>query len=108
VPFAGAGERSSHPARSTPGTAIAVLVIRWQRRRTTDPTGTPATPGGTSMALPSLLPLWIDIARTMLPDGRGVANARAAVERDRASARQRAEAEAALDRAARRLAAKAS
>jgi hypothetical protein len=40
----------------------------------------------------------------MLPEGRAVANARAAVERDRAAARQRADAEAFLDRAARRLA----
>jgi hypothetical protein len=48
--------------------------------------------------------LWTDIARTMLPEGRAVANARAAVERDRAAARQRADAEAFLDRAARRLA----
>jgi hypothetical protein len=56
------------------------------------------------MALPFLTPLWIDIGRTMLPESRGVANARAAVERDRRAARQRAEAEAALDRAAGRLA----
>jgi hypothetical protein len=55
------------------------------------------------MALPFLTPLWIDIGRTMLPESRGVANARAAVERDRLAARQRAEAEAALDRAARTL-----
>jgi hypothetical protein len=57
------------------------------------------------MALPFLPPLWTGIARTMLPEGRAVANARAAVERDREAARQRAEAEAELTRAARRLAA---
>ena len=38
--------------------------------------------------VPSFLPLlWTSIARTMLPDGRAVANARAAVERDRLAAR---------------------
>jgi hypothetical protein len=52
----------------------------------------------------TLIQLWTDIARTMLPEGRAVANARAAVERDRAAARPRADAEAFLDRAARRLA----
>jgi hypothetical protein len=49
--------------------------------------------------------LWIEIARTMLPESRALANARAAVALDLAAARQRAEAEAALDRAARRRAA---
>jgi hypothetical protein len=48
--------------------------------------------------------LWIEIARTMLPEGRAVGNARAAVERDRRAALERAAAEAALSRAARRLA----
>ena len=47
--------------------------------------------------VPLFLPqLWISIARTMLPDGRAVANARAAVERDRLAARARVDAEAAL------------
>ena len=59
--------------------------------------------------VPLFLPqLWISIARTMLPDGRAVANARAAVERDRLAARARVDAEAALSRAAERLAARAS
>jgi hypothetical protein len=44
----------------------------------------------------------------MLPDGRALTNARAAVERDRLAARQRADAEVALTRAARQLAARAS
>jgi hypothetical protein len=52
--------------------------------------------------------LWTAIARTMLPDGRAVANARAAVERDRRAARERVDAETALTRAADRLAARAS
>jgi hypothetical protein len=52
--------------------------------------------------------LWTAIARTMLPDGRAVANARAAVERDRHAALERVDAEAALTRAADRLAARAS
>jgi hypothetical protein len=60
------------------------------------------------MALPYPTRLWTDIARTMLPEGRGVANARAAVERDRAAALERRQAEAALDQAARRLAVEAA
>lgn len=56
------------------------------------------------MALPFQTRLWIDIARTMLPESRAMANARIAVERDRVASRQRALAEAALDRAARRSA----
>jgi len=52
--------------------------------------------------------LWTSIARTMLPDGRALSNARAAVERDRLAARQRVDAEAALTRAAERLAVRAS
>jgi hypothetical protein len=56
------------------------------------------------MALPFQTRLWIDIARTMLPESRAMANARTAVERDRVASRQRALAEAALDRAARRSA----
>jgi hypothetical protein len=60
------------------------------------------------MTLPFLSPLWTGIARTMLPEARSLANARAAVDRDRAAARQRAEAEAALTRAAHRLARRAA
>ena len=60
------------------------------------------------MALLFLPRLWTDIALTMLPDGRAVTNARIAVERDRRAARERADAEAALDLAARRLAVKAA
>jgi hypothetical protein len=56
------------------------------------------------MTLPTLVRLWADIARTVLPEGRAVANARAAVERNRTAAQQRAEAERFLDRAARHLA----
>lgn len=56
------------------------------------------------MVLPFSTRLWTDIARTMLPESRAVTNARTAVERDRVAARQRAEAAAALDRAARRSA----
>ena len=52
--------------------------------------------------------LWTAIARTMLPDGRALANARAAVDRDRRAARERADAEVALTRAAERLAVRAS
>ena len=52
--------------------------------------------------------LWTAIARTMLPDGRALANARAAVERNRRAALDRVDAEAALARAADRLAARAS
>ena len=57
---------------------------------------------------PFFPPLWTAIARTMLPDGRALANARAAVDRDRRAARERADAEVALIRAAERLAVRAS
>ena len=56
------------------------------------------------MALPFMISLWTEIARTMLPENRAVTNARTAVERDRVAARQRAQAQVALDRAARRSA----
>jgi hypothetical protein len=56
------------------------------------------------MALPFMIRLWAEIARTMLPEGRAVTNARTAVERDRVAAHQRAQAQVALDRAARRSA----
>jgi hypothetical protein len=60
------------------------------------------------MLLPTLFRLWADIAveiaGAVLPEGRAVANARAAVDRNRAAAQQRAEAERFLDRAARHLA----
>ena len=57
------------------------------------------------MPLPFGIELWTDIARMALPESRGLANARTAVERDRVAAQQRAEARTALDRAARRSAA---
>lgn len=59
-----------------------------------------------ALFLPSML--WTAIARTMLPEGRSLTNARTAVERNRRAALERADAEAALTRAADRLAARAS